>query len=134
MDVLVELGMLIRCTPWLDWLLLTKRPENAEFMLREMDVLAAPNVWLGTSVENRDYLRRIAELCDVPAFRRFVSFEPLLRTWATRSATTCLSASTGRSGAGRAAARTRGGWSRRWARDGSPGAGRSRRAAGSVIG
>src|SRR6185369_13722176 len=44
--VLRELGRLIRCTPWLDWLLLTKRPGNAELLLREMDVLGARNIWL----------------------------------------------------------------------------------------
>jgi protein gp37 len=37
-----------------------------------------PNVWLGTSVENEDYLGRIEILRRVPARVRFVSFEPLL--------------------------------------------------------
>ena len=37
-----------------------------------------PNVWLGTSVENIDYVNRIDELRKVKAAVRFVSFEPLL--------------------------------------------------------
>lgn len=37
-----------------------------------------PNVWLGTSVENRDTLHRIDTLKDTPAAVHFVSLEPLL--------------------------------------------------------
>jgi protein gp37 len=36
------------------------------------------NVWLGTSVENEDYLNRIDDLRRVNAAVRFVSFEPLI--------------------------------------------------------
>ncbi len=37
-----------------------------------------PNLWLGTSVENRDQLHRIDALRQAPAAVRVVSFEPLL--------------------------------------------------------
>jgi protein gp37 len=37
-----------------------------------------PNVWLGTSVENRKNLERLDHLKRTPAAVRFVSFEPLL--------------------------------------------------------
>lgn len=37
-----------------------------------------PNVWLGTSVENRRWMTRIDELRDTPAAVRFLSCEPLL--------------------------------------------------------
>jgi protein gp37 len=37
-----------------------------------------PNVWAGTSVENRATLSRIDDLRETPAAIRFVSFEPLL--------------------------------------------------------
>lgn len=37
-----------------------------------------PNVWLGVSVENGDYIWRMDELRMIPAAVRFVSFEPLL--------------------------------------------------------
>lgn len=36
------------------------------------------NVWMGVSVENGDYVRRIDDLRKVPSAVRFVSFEPLL--------------------------------------------------------
>ncbi len=45
---------------------------------RTIDGSPLPNVWLGVSVESRDYLGRLDLLCRVPAAVRFVSFEPLL--------------------------------------------------------
>lgn len=74
---------LIRATPSLDWQLLTKRPENileavpAEWTTRKPGF--PPNVWIGTSIENRAVMReRIAELVEVPCATRFLSCEPLL--------------------------------------------------------
>lgn len=67
-------------TPSLDWLLLTKRPEN---MVR----LAEPvfgrerwpaNVWAGTTVGVSSSLSRLRDLVHVPARTRFVSYEPAL--------------------------------------------------------
>jgi protein gp37 len=55
---------------------LTKRPERA--------VQLAPhlpwpnNVWMGTTVENADYVDRIRLLTRIPAAIRFLSLEPLL--------------------------------------------------------
>ena len=55
---------------------LTKRSER---LLELSDALDwAPNVWMGVSVENADYLDRMDHLREVPAAVRFVSFEPLL--------------------------------------------------------
>lgn len=55
---------------------LTKRPELA---LNYADRLPWPdNVWLGTSVENQDYVERIRILQRIPARIRFLSVEPLL--------------------------------------------------------
>jgi protein gp37 len=42
------------------------------------DFKVLPHVWLGTSVENEDYVSRIDQLRETPATVRFVSFEPLL--------------------------------------------------------
>lgn len=75
-----DLWLLIEETPHLDWLLLTKRPQNiSKFMpsywLRE----PRSNVWLGTTVENQtEAKRRIPHLVGVPAHVRFLSCEPLL--------------------------------------------------------
>lgn len=87
-----RLFRLIRSTPRLDWLLLTKRPENIPAMLKEIpahghpwplwDAILEhrlPNVWFGTSVEDQKIAdERIPALARVPAIVRFVSFEPLL--------------------------------------------------------
>ena len=57
----------------LDWLLLTKRPENFGML-----PTAPPNVWRGVTVEDADYLYRVDILRRTPAAVRFVSAEPLL--------------------------------------------------------
>lgn len=68
---------LIEATPALDWLLLTKRPENVRSRVR-WDKWPA-NVWLGATVENQDWAKkRVPELIAVPAVVHFVSCEPLL--------------------------------------------------------
>lgn len=83
----VDLLDLIQDTPNLDWLLLTKRPENVNRMIEqatgfseaEMWFHSAPHVWVGTSVENQEYAdERIPELLKIPAKVRFLSCEPLL--------------------------------------------------------
>lgn len=69
----------IRLTPWLDWQLLTKRPENIASMLPSDWGDGHANVWLGTSVEDQERAdERIHKLLDVPAKRRFLSCEPLI--------------------------------------------------------
>jgi len=71
-----KLWDLIGETPNLDWLLLTKRPENIAGMC---GVLGASNVWLGTSVEDLTRgLYRVPLLLRLPATIRFLSLEPLL--------------------------------------------------------
>jgi protein gp37 len=79
-DARADLFNLIAKTPHLDWLLLTKRPENIERMGPMAWRLVPPeNVWFGTSVENQEQAdKRIPELLKVPARVRFLSCEPLL--------------------------------------------------------
>jgi len=82
------LVQLIYETPRLDWLLLTKRPENVLRMMVEANLYAVenpslpcpqPNLWLGTSVENQQSANdRIPHLLRCPAALRFISAEPLL--------------------------------------------------------
>ncbi len=74
-----RLMQLIGATPQLDWLLLTKRPQNV--MVNVPWTWAEdwpPHVWLGVSVENRREKWRIEQLRKVPAAVRFLSCEPLL--------------------------------------------------------
>lgn len=56
--------------------ILTKRPDRMIDIVPDLPRL--PNVWLGTSVEDKHVLYRIDELRRVPATVRFVSFEPLI--------------------------------------------------------
>jgi protein gp37 len=80
-----RLWELIRSTPNLDWLLLTKRPQNIEKLIPWVTWPA--NVWLGTSVENQALAeKRLPFLLKHKAAVRFLSCEPLLgqldlRTW-----------------------------------------------------
>ncbi|UPY35527.1 phage Gp37/Gp68 family protein [Sediminicoccus sp. KRV36] len=77
-----HLWSLIWETRNLDWLLLTKRPQNIASMLPPAEWHAEwpmPHVWLGTTVENQaEADRRIPQLLAVPAAKRFLSCEPLL--------------------------------------------------------
>lgn len=74
-----DLWALIRATPNLDWMLLTKRPGNIAKMLPPDWVKGYPNVWLGCTVVNQEEADRDApKLLAVPAAVRFLSMEPLL--------------------------------------------------------
>jgi protein gp37 len=100
-DLRHELFKLIDATPQLDWLLLTKRPENVEKMWPTEDdghngklaaaIFGKPgrlirrrdNVWLGTSIENQEWTDK--RLPHLHAAKRngivgttFVSAEPLV--------------------------------------------------------
>lgn len=86
-----DLFALIRATPHLDWLLLTKRIGNAASMIEaalksvgewNASILPAwpwPNVWLGATVVNQaEADRDIPKLLATPAAVRFLSIEPML--------------------------------------------------------
>jgi protein gp37 len=74
-------------TPYLDWLLLTKRPENIARLAGQLygssgfyDFAGSmPNVWLGVTVEDQEQAnKRIPLLAEISATVRFLSCEPLL--------------------------------------------------------
>lgn len=74
-----DLWELIRATPNLDWMLLTKRPGNIAKMLPPDWGDGYQNVWLGcTAVNQTEADRDIPKLLAVPARVRFLSVEPLL--------------------------------------------------------
>lgn len=78
-DWRVELWALIKSTPNLDWLLLTKRPQNIKKMLPGDWGNGYHNVWLGTTAENQEeFDRRKPHLVAVPAVVHFLSMEPLI--------------------------------------------------------
>lgn len=69
---------LIDKTPWLDWLLLTKRPENV-IKCVPWEQQWPKNVWLGTTAENQRWAdKRLPILLSFPAAVLFVSAEPLV--------------------------------------------------------
>ena len=69
---------IIRRTPHLAWLVLTKRPERITEHLPADWGSGYPNVWLGVSVGCREKLNKMDFLRRIPAAVRFVSAEPLL--------------------------------------------------------
>lgn len=87
-----RLFTLIKATPGLDWLLLTKRPENIDRLWRaahidafngadSLGIPSLPNVWLGCTAEDQRYAdERIPHLlaCKPLASKLFVSYEPAL--------------------------------------------------------
>jgi protein gp37 len=74
-----DLFDLIRNTPDLDWLLLTKRIGNAPRFLPADWGDGYGNVWLGSTVVNQaEADRDLEKLRAVPAAIRFLSIEPLL--------------------------------------------------------
>lgn len=73
-----EAWAIIRTTPWLTYQILTKRPERIIDCLPPDWGDGYKNVWLGTSIENADYLWRSDVLRCIPAHIRFISAEPLL--------------------------------------------------------
>ena len=56
--------------------ILTKRPERALNMAHK--VVWSNNIWMGTSIENEEYIHRADILREIPANIRFLSLEPLL--------------------------------------------------------
>lgn len=55
--------------------ILTKNPSKINQVVS--GDMYAPNIWLGTTVEKNTNIHRIADLCKIPQFHKFVSFEPL---------------------------------------------------------
>lgn len=75
-----RLWELIDATPMLDWLLLTKRPQQIENKVPWTNDWPE-NIWLGTTVENQRFAeQRLPHLLKHRAKVRFLSCEPLLGT------------------------------------------------------
>lgn len=68
-----DLISLVRRCESLDFLFLTKRPENLVLFYEPL-----PNLWAGTTVENQNHVWRISELETFGAPVHFLSCEPLL--------------------------------------------------------
>lgn len=75
-DFVADVWNIMQLVPRHTFQILTKRPERMAELSQQLPPLA--NVWLGTSVENADFLSRLDALRNAKAAVRFVSFEPLL--------------------------------------------------------
>lgn len=76
LDNILRVFDVMHRAPWHTYQILTKRSTR---LLELADRLPwAPHIWQGVSVESEKYMSRVEELRQVPAFVRFISFEPLL--------------------------------------------------------
>ena len=74
-----RLWNLIEATPNLDWLLLTKRPENVLALVPERWREYGIPAWLGVTTENQEYAdRRLTVALTIKARLHFASYEPAL--------------------------------------------------------
>jgi protein gp37 len=76
----LDLFGVIASAPAIDWLLLTKRPQNIEKMLpKDWPEQGRLNVWLGTTAEDQiRFNQRWPVLSRIPAAVRFISYEPAI--------------------------------------------------------
>lgn len=73
-----DLAVVIDQTPHLDWLLLTKRPENFATLAPWHPQAVPKNVWIGATCEDQPNLeRRWKQIRGINAIR-FISYEPAL--------------------------------------------------------
>jgi protein gp37 len=72
-----RLWELISKTPLLDWLLLSKRPEEILSHVPWGSDWPA-NVWIGATIESQEWAHRAESLVQIPAKIRFLSCEPLV--------------------------------------------------------
>jgi protein gp37 len=75
-EFIAECFAVMRQASWHTFQVLTKRPERAAELAHRLPWPG--NVWMGTTVENADYIHRIRSLIQIPAAVRFLSLEPLL--------------------------------------------------------
>jgi protein gp37 len=66
----------MRCASWHTFQVLTKR--SGRLLELDQEINWPGNVWMGVSVENKDYMFRIAHLRQTGALVKFLSLEPLL--------------------------------------------------------
>lgn len=84
-EFVAKVWQTMEATPHHTYQILTKRPDRMAEIVPALARL--PNVWLGTSVEDDRVLDRIDQLRKVPAFVRFISFEPLIGSVSTADLT-----------------------------------------------
>jgi len=66
----------MRSADWHQYQILTKRSERVAELSPRLDW--APNIWMGVSIENQDYVFRAEHLRHINAAVKFLSIEPLI--------------------------------------------------------
>lgn len=77
-EFIQNVWLVMEKTPRHNYQILTKRPERLAALSLSGFLPTLPNVWLGSSVENKDVVYRVNEIKRVPAKILFISFEPLI--------------------------------------------------------
>lgn len=77
-NFILSVWKVMRETPRHKYQILTKRAERMRKFIINNNLEILPNVWLGTSVENKSTVKRLSVLTETPATIRFISFEPLI--------------------------------------------------------
>jgi len=76
LSAIIEIFDIMRIAYWHTFLILTKR---SNLMLEKSPHLNwEDNIWMGVSVENKEYIGRINDLKRSGAKHKFISFEPML--------------------------------------------------------
>jgi protein gp37 len=63
---------------WHNFQILTKREKRMQAWINNNFKSVPSHIWLGVSIENEEYIKRIKVLQETNAIIRFISFEPLL--------------------------------------------------------
>lgn len=77
-DFIIQVWNVMRETPQHNYQVLTKRPERMESLINSLGMEPLPNVWVGTTIEDRDAVNRVNYLRRTRAAVHFISFEPLI--------------------------------------------------------
>lgn len=75
-DFIISVFETMNKANWHTFQVLTKRPERLKKLSSKLNF--TDNIWIGTSVENSKYLKRVDLIRDIPAKVKFLSCEPLL--------------------------------------------------------
>lgn len=75
-EFIQDIFSVIKEANWHIFQILTKRSDNLKNLAHKLEW--PKNVWMGVTVESKEYMDRINDLLDTPAAIKFLSLEPLL--------------------------------------------------------
>lgn len=75
-EFIQDIFSVIKEANWHIFQILTKRSDNLKNLAHKLEW--PKNVWMGVTIESKEYMDRINDLLDTPAAIKFLSLEPLL--------------------------------------------------------